>query len=176
MLKVFLIALALGLGGFLIYVQRQPAQFNITRSVLIAAPPAKPYALVNDFRNWKKWSPWEKMDPNIQSRYEGPDSGAGSSYAWVGNSKVGQGKMTITESRQDESIQIRLDFVKPMPATNLSAFSFRPEAGGTRVNWSMNGTNNFLQRAICTFMNMDKVVGGQFDKGLADLKMLSEKP
>lgn len=175
MLKWIVVAVALLVGAFAVFVALQPSDFRIERSAAIAAPPAAVFAQVNDFRRWQAWSPWEKLDPALKRSYEGADAGQGAQYAWQGNKDVGEGRMTILESRPGERVRIRLEFFKPFAATNTAEFSFKPSAGGTSVTWAMEGKNNFVARAICVFMDMDKMVGGQFEQGLSQLKTLTEK-
>jgi hypothetical protein len=114
------------------------------------------------------------MDPAMKRTFEGPAAGAGAMYSWVGNSKVGEGKMTLTASKASENIHIQLDFLKPMKATNQTEFTFKTEGKQTLVTWSMTGTKNFISKIFCLFMNMDKMVGGDFEKGLAELKTVAE--
>lgn len=175
MLKWIVVAVVLLVGAFAVFVALQPSDFRIERSAAIAAPPAAVFAQVNDFRRWQAWSPWEKLDPALKRSYEGADAGQGAQYAWQGNKDVGEGRMTILESRPGERVRIRLEFFKPFAATNTAEFSFKPSAGGTSVTWAMEGKNNFVARAICVFMDMDKMVGGQFEQGLSQLKALTEK-
>ncbi len=175
MLKKVLIGIVVVIAGFLAVVAIQPAEFRITRSATISAPPAAVFAQVDDFHKWEAWSPWEKIDPQMKRTYEGAPSGTGAVYGWVGNSEVGEGKMTVTESRPGELVRIRLDFIKPFAATNTAEFAFKPEGGGTSVTWSMEGKKNFVSKAFCLFVNMDRMVGGQFEKGLAQMKSVVEK-
>jgi uncharacterized protein YndB with AHSA1/START domain len=152
----------------------QPADFRVTRTATIAAPAAAVFAQVNDFHNWQAWSPWEKMDPAMKRTYEGAPVGRGAIYAWVGNKEVGEGRMTVTESRPNELIRIKLEFVKPFRATNVAEFSFEPRGDQTAVTWTMTGEKNFLTKAIHLFMNIDRMVGGSFETGLAQMKALVE--
>lgn len=152
----------------------QPADFSVQRNITIAAPPATVFGLVNDFHQWDKWSPWAKLDPAMKTTFEGPESGAGAIYTWVGNSDVGEGKMTILESRAPEQVGIELEFIKPMAATNTSEFSFKPEGDATSVTWTMAGKNNFVGKAFCLFVDMDAMVGADFEKGLAAMKAAAE--
>lgn len=171
------IALGLGvlLAVLLVAVAVQPSEFRVERSITIAAPPSVPYGLVEDFRAWNKWSPWEELDPNMKREYSGAPKGAGAQYAWVGQDEVGEGRMTIERAAEERELEIKLEFIKPFPATNDTVFTFAPEASGTKVNWAMSGKNDFLGKAFCLFMDMDKMVGGDFEKGLEKLKTLSEK-
>jgi hypothetical protein len=141
----------------------------------MAAPPQAVFAQVNDFQNWKAWSPWENIDPALKRSYEGPAAGNGAVYAWAGNKNVGEGRMTITDSRAGEQVRIRLEFFKPMSATNEAVFSFKPSGTGTTVTWTMTGSNNFVAKAFALFMSMDRMVGGMFEQGLAQMKTVVEK-
>jgi hypothetical protein len=172
--KKILLGLALLLAIFLIVVALQPDEFRISRSAAIAATPQQVFAQVNDFHKWEAWSPWAKLDPNAKSTFEGPPAGEGAVFSWAGNSEVGEGRMTLTQSRPSELIRIKLDFVKPMEGTSDVEFTFKPENNGTRVTWSMSGRNNFISKAVCLFLNQDKMLGGYFEKGLANLKSVAE--
>lgn len=174
MLKKILIVLAVLVIAFVLYVAQRPADFRIERSITISAPPAVVFAQVNDLHAWQEFSPWAKLDPAAKVSFSGPQAGVGSAFTWAGNSEVGEGTMTIIESKPAELVQFRLDFLKPMKSTSTAEFTFRPVANGTAVTWSMFGKNNFVCRAVCVFMDMDKMVGGQFEQGLAKLKSLSE--
>lgn len=174
MLTPILIGLAVLLIVFLIVVATRPNEFRITRTTTITAPSSAVFSQVNDFHRWTAWSPWEKLDPELKRTYAGPSSGTGTIYSWVGNKQVGEGRMTLTESRPYELIRIQLNFIKPFAATNLAEFIFQPEGQQTVVTWSMSGRHNFISKAFCMFMNMDKVVGKDFEKGLANMKALVE--
>ena len=174
MLKKTLIALAVIIVVFLIIVATRPADFRVTRSATIAAPPSVVFAQVNDFHKWEAWSPWAKIDPAMKQTYEGPSAGKGAVYSWAGNKEVGEGRMTITESRPSELIVIKLEFFKPFAALNTTEFTFQPEGNQTLVTWVMTGKNNFMAKAMCLFMNMEKMVGGDFEKGLASMKAVAE--
>lgn len=160
--------------GFVAVVAMQPDDFVITRSAAIAAPASEVFDEVNDFHQWQAWSPWEKLDPALKRSYAGPPAGKGATYSWVGNDEVGEGNMIITESRPSELIRIKLEFIKPFAATNTTEFKFDPEGERTTVAWSMSGKNNFMGKAFCLFMDMDAMVGGDFEKGLASLKSIVE--
>jgi len=140
----------------------------------MSAPAETVFPHVNEMKKWEGWNPWAKLDPNMKLTYEGPAAGVGSAYAWVGNSDVGEGRMTITESHPSDSIRFKLEFFKPMPGVSDTLFTFKPKGDQTEVTWAMTGTNNFIGKAFCLFMNMDKMIGGQFEKGLADLKSVAE--
>ena len=174
MLKKILLTLVAIIAIILIAGAFQAPSYQVTRSATIAAPAAAIFPEVNDFHRWAAWSPWEKMDPAMKRTFEGPPAGVGASYGWEGNSEVGSGKMTIAESKPAELIRIKLEFFKPMEGVCPTEFSFRPEGAGTRVTWTMSGTKNYVSKVACMFMNMDKMVGGDFEKGLASLKQLAE--
>ena len=157
-----------------VVVALRPSEFRIQRTATMAAPPSAAFAQVNDFHTWEAWSPWAKLDPSAKNTFEGPSSGKGASFAWAGNNKVGEGRMTIVESRPDELIRIKLQFLKPFTATSTAEFAFRPEADRTAVTWSMYGHNNFVARAVCLFVDMDKALGAEFEKGLAGIKAAAE--
>jgi len=153
----------------------RPTEMHVERSATIAAAPADVFAQVNDLHQWEAWSPYAKLDPNMKTTYQGPPSGVGASYSWNGNNQVGEGRTTITESRPHELIRIKLEFVRPFAGTNMAQFTFRAVGDQTTVTWSLDGENNFMAKAVGLLMNMDKMVGGQFDKGLAQLKALVER-
>jgi uncharacterized protein YndB with AHSA1/START domain len=174
MIYYILIGIAVVVILLLIVAAVQPSQFSISRSATIAAPPATVFANVNDFHKWQAWSPWAKMDPNARNTFSGPDAGVGAAFAWSGNNKVGAGQMTITESRPAELIHINLEFERPMKAINLTEFTFKPDGSQTVVTWTMSGKNGFMAKLFVLFMNCDKMIGGQFEKGLAQLRSVSE--
>jgi Polyketide cyclase / dehydrase and lipid transport len=169
MLKKIAIALVVLMGAFAAFVATRPADFSITRSRTVAAPSEVVHAYINDLHKWKEWSPWEKLDPAMKSELSGAPMGPGAAYYWNGNDKVGEGRMTITDSRAPKSVTIRLEFIKPFAATNMTQFDLVPSGAGTSVTWSMTGHNNFISKAFCLFMDMDKMVGGDFERGLATL-------
>lgn len=174
-LVYILVGIALILAVFAIIVAMQPSEFTVTRSTSIAAAPSKVFPLVNNLRMWPLWSPWEKLDPDMRKEYGGSDEGAGATYGWNGNSKVGEGRNTITESKPNEMVAMRLEFIRPFQCSNDVKFTFKPEGSGTKVTWKMMGRNKFIAKAFCLFMNMDKMVGADFDKGLAAMKAEAEK-
>jgi uncharacterized protein YndB with AHSA1/START domain len=157
-----------------VVVAMQPSKFRVVRSATIFAPAPAVFAQVNDFHKWEAWNPWGKIDPAMKQTYEGAPSGTGAIYTWAGNKEVGEGRMTITESRPNELIRIKMEFFKPFAATNTAEFTFKPEGNQTVVTWSMAGDNNFMAKAIHLVMNMDKKIGGQFEKGLAEMKSAAE--
>lgn len=169
-LAVFVVVLAV----LAVVVSMQPAEFKISRSTQIAAPPERVFQQIDDFHKWDGWSPWAKLDPNMKVTHSGAPNGVGASYAWVGNSDVGEGRMTITQSHPSEHIAIDLDFISPFPAKNLTEFSLKPENGGTSVTWSMAGRKNFVMKAFGMIVDMDKAIGPDFERGLSQLKSVAE--
>ena len=162
-------------GAFILIVALRPAHFRVERSATMRAPAMAPFEQVHDFHNWRAWSPWEKLDPALKRTYEGPQAGTGAIYAWQGNKDVGEGRMTIVESKPGELVRIRLEFFKPFAATNVTEFRFKPQGEATAVTWSMSGDNNFFAKAMGLFINMDRMIGGMFDQGLAQMKAVVEK-
>jgi uncharacterized protein YndB with AHSA1/START domain len=180
MLKKILLGIAALVVVFLIVVAMQPNEYRVARTTAVAAPPDRVFAQVNDFHNWEAWSPWAQFDPNAKATFEGPRSGQGAVFIWVGNDEIGEGRMTLTESLPNERIRIKLDFVKPMEGTSDVEFTFTPQGDQTdvttNITWAMSGRHSFISKAICLFMNQDKMLGGYFEKGLASLKAMTESP
>jgi hypothetical protein len=170
------IVLALAFIAILIFIiiAGCPDEFMVMRSEKISAPPDKIFPRVNELRNWEAWNPWGKMDPNCKMIYDGPPAGIGAGYTWAGNKKVGEGRLTITGSRPSELVQLKLEFLKPFKATNAAEFTFRSDGNQTAVTWSMSGKNSFFFKAFSLFMDCDKMVGGDFEKGLAAMKSAVE--
>jgi Polyketide cyclase / dehydrase and lipid transport len=174
MLEIILIALAVIVLVLVVIIALQPSDFRVARSTTVSAPPPAVFAQVNDFHKWEAWNPWGKIDPAMKQAYDGAPAGTAAIYKWAGNNEVGEGCMTIIESRPSELIRIKLEFVKPFAATNTAEFTFKPEGNQTAVTWSMFGEKNFMAKAVHLFMNMDKMIGGQFEKGLASMKSIVE--
>jgi uncharacterized protein YndB with AHSA1/START domain len=170
MLLPILVAVAAIIVVLVIIIAARPADFRITRTAGVPAPPEAVFAQINDFHKWEAWSPWAKLDPACKYSYAGSAAGTGARFHWSGNKKVGEGKMTILESRPDDSIRIKLEFLKPFKAISTSEFTFKPEGNQTVVTWSMSGKNNFMAKAMTLVMDCDKMVGGDFERGLANLK------
>lgn len=169
-----LLGIAIVIAAVVAFISTRPADFRIVRERVIPAPVATVFEHVNDFHKWDDWSPWAKLDPTMKQTYDGPPAGVGAAYSWAGSGKVGQGKMTILESRPSELVRIRLEFIKPIGCTNTAHFEFHPDAAGTRVKWTMTGRNGFMGKLFDTLMNMDKVVGRDFEKGLTNLQTVTE--
>lgn len=176
MIKAFGAAVVVFVLAFFAYVAMQPPVSVISRSAVIAAPAAQIFPNVNTLKKWDGWSPWAKLDPNAKTSFEGPDAGVGSIFKWSGNSEIGEGAMAIVESKTDEAIKMRMDFVKPFASVSDVDFAFKPEGDGTRVTWTMTGEQPFLARAMCIIFRADKQVGAMFDQGLANLAKVSGAP
>lgn len=174
MLKKILIALAAIVLIFLVVVAMQPSDFRVERTATIAAPAADVFTNVNDFHKWEAWSPWAKLDPTAKVAFEGAPAGQGAVMTWAGNDKVGEGKMTLTESRPNDLVKINVDFVKPFERSIISEFTFKPEGDQTAVTWAMAGHHNFFEKALCLVMNGTKMIGDDMEKGLAQLKSVVE--
>jgi uncharacterized protein YndB with AHSA1/START domain len=152
----------------------RPAEYAVTRSKTIAAPPDVVYAQIADFHRWQQWSPWERRDPAMKREFSGSPAGTGAVYSWVGNKDVGEGRMTITDARPAERVAIKLEFIEPFAATSTTDFVLTSAGPGTtNVKWSMSGENNFLAKGMTLFMNMDKMIGNDFETGLARLDSVS---
>ena len=174
MITYILIGLAAVVVLFVIIVASRPSAFRVVRSASVSAPAPVVFAQVNELRKWEAWSPWAKMDPNAKYTFEGPPAGDGASMAWAGNNKVGEGRMTIIESRPNDLVRFKLEFYKPMAGVCTADFTFKPEGNQTAVTWSMEGRNNFMAKAFGLFVNCDTMVGGQFEQGLASMKSIAE--
>lgn len=175
MLKKLLGALALGLAALVVLISMRPSAFEIKRSVQIKAPAPVVFAQLADFGKWEAWSPWAKLDPNMHKELAGTQGSAGASYYWRGNDAVGEGRMTVEAIAAPERLTIKLEFLKPFAALNTTEFTLLTDAGGmTTVTWAMRGENNFMAKAFDLFMNMDKTVGADFERGLAALRGIAE--
>ena len=174
MLTKILIAVAVVVVVLVAVVAAQPSTFRIARSATISAPPERVFTEVNDLHKWEAWSPWLKADPAAKTAYEGAAAGTGAAFRWSGNKDVGEGRMTITESRPSQLVRLKLDFMRPFASTSLAEFTFAPDGDRTLVTWSMTGDKNFMAKAIHLVLDMDKMVGAKFDEGLAQMKAVAE--
>jgi Polyketide cyclase / dehydrase and lipid transport len=174
MLTYILIGLAVLLAGFLIAAARQPDDLRVSRSITISAPAELAFAQINDLRKWQEMSPYATDDPAAKYTFGGPAAGVGASVDWAGNAKIGTGRMTITESRPSELVRFKFEFFKPWYCTNTTDFIFRSTGPGTEVTWAMSMKNNFIAKASGLVMNMDKLMGENFEAGLVNLKNLAE--
>lgn len=175
MWKKLLLAVLAVIAVFLLYAATRPADYRIERSTAIAAPPAIVYAQIADFHHWSAWSPWAHLDPHMSVQYSGTPNGPGAIYEWSGNEKVGQGRMTIVDAQPAAEVDIRLEFMRPWAQTSRTQFHLRPEAGGTRVAWVLSGKNDFVGKTFGVFVDRDKIVGGDFEKGLQSLRLVTER-
>ena len=175
MLKTILIVIVIAIAGVLAFALTKPDTFSVQRSASIKAPPEKIFAVVNDFHRWTEWSPWEKLDPTMKRTLSGAASGKGAVYAWQGNSKAGEGRMEILESMPATKVAIQLDFIKPFEGHNVTEFTLTPQGDTTTLNWTMTGPTPFISKLMQVFVNMDTMIGKDFEAGLANLKALTEK-
>jgi uncharacterized protein YndB with AHSA1/START domain len=173
MLKKIGIVVVVLLVVLIAVIYTRPDEFEVTRSRTLTAPPETVYAQIADFRRWPQWSPWEERDPNMKREFSGAESGNGAKYSWVGNKDVGEGRMTITEAQPTERVAILLEFHEPFAATSVTEFRLAPSGQGTKVDWTMRGENGFPAKAMSLFMNMDKMIGDDFDAGLAKLEKVT---
>jgi len=170
--------IGIGVGAvivlFLVFVATRPDTYHVERSTTISAAPDVVYGHVADFHKWDAWSPWEKLDTNMKKTFDGTQGTVGASYAWIGNDQVGEGKMTVLAVEPNKRIDVDLHFIKPFESSAKNGFVFAGTGKETKVTWSMDGTNNFMSKAMCLFMDMDKMIGKDFEKGLASLKTVAE--
>jgi polyketide cyclase/dehydrase/lipid transport protein len=164
----------IAIGVLAAAIASRPSDFEIERSASIAAPPDVVFGYVNDFHRWEGWSPWAKLDPSMKVEYDGAPSGVGAGYGWTGDPRVGQGRMSITESTPSQHVAVDLLFLKPFAAHNTAVFTLVPDSAGTKVTWAMRGHRNFVGKAAGLFLNVDDLVGKQFEQGLASLRTLAE--
>jgi uncharacterized protein YndB with AHSA1/START domain len=174
-LTFVLLALAIAIAGILIMASRRPDTSTITRSIAIKAPPERIFPLINTPRTFDTWNPFVKPDPAIKLTYAGPESGTGAKTLFDGNKQVGAGHLAIVESVPSRRIAMNLVMTRPFACDNAVLFTLEPRDNATTVTWTMNGRAPFIAKVMCTFFNMDKMVGGTFDKGLADLKAMAER-
>jgi uncharacterized protein YndB with AHSA1/START domain len=175
MLIKIIIAIVVVVAVILIYASTKPDTFRVERSATFKATPEKVFAQINDFHNWPAWSTWERMDPNMQKTHSGAASGVGAKYAWQGNNKVGQGDMEITETIPNSKVMVNLNFLKPMEAHNIGEFTITPEGEGARLNWAMYGPAPFMTKLFGVFVNMDKMIGKDFEDSMNNLRTVVEK-
>lgn len=176
-MTLFLLLLVSAVSGLIAYIGLLPDQFRIARSKVIDAPAEALFAQINDFHNWNGWSPWDKLDPDMERTFEGSPLGYGAIYGWKGNKKVGKGRMKIVESLKDERIKLKIGFEKPYKAVNDIQFDLKPiNDSQTEVVWAMSGKHEFITKAMTRFFGFENMVGGQFEEGLANLQRLVETP
>jgi uncharacterized protein YndB with AHSA1/START domain len=170
---IILIILVL-IAALLAYAATRPDNLHVGRSARIEAPPEKVFPLINDFRQWQSWSPWERLDPTMRRSFSGPEAGKGAVYEWEGNKKVGAGRMEMIDSFAPSKALIKLDFIKPFEGHYMTEFTVEPEAKGSNVKWEMHGPNSYMSKLMGVFMNMEKMIARDYDKGLAAMKAVAE--
>jgi len=175
MFKTVLIVVVVLIAAILVYAATMPDDFRVQRTTSIKASPEKIFALINDLHRWDSWSPWEKMDPAMQRTFSGATAGKGAVYAWQGNSKVGEGRMEIADASPPSRVMIKLDFIKPIEGHNTAEFTLDPKGDSTNVTWSMYGPSAYIAKVIGVFASMDKMIGKEFETGLANMKAVAER-
>ena len=180
MLKTALLSLlglvVIAVAVVLILAARKPDTFQVTRTATINAPPERVYPLIADFKAWGAWSPWEKKDPALKRTYGGPETGVGATYAWVSDKDLGEGSMRIVDATAPVRLALNLDFIKPFNAHNDVVFSLTPQGPATAVTWTMTGSTPFVAKIMHVFVDMDRILGADFESGLAALKAAAERP
>ena len=174
MLKTIAFVVVLLIAGVLLFALTKPDAFRIERSILIKASPEKVSGYLTDFKQWAAWSPWERKDPAVKRSYSGPASGKGAVYGWEGNKNVGTGRMEILDA-QPQKVNIKLDFLAPFEAHNTAEFMLEPQGDSTKLTWTMFGPSNYMSKVMSVVMSMEKMVGPDFEAGLANLKAAAEK-
>jgi uncharacterized protein YndB with AHSA1/START domain len=174
-LVVIAIVLAIAIAAVLILAATKPDSFSVRRATTINAPAEKVFPLIADFHEWRKWSPWEDRDPELKRTYGGAERGKGAVYAWEGNKNVGSGRMEILEANAPSQVTIQLDFLKPFEAHNIAEFTMLPQGNATNLNWAMSGPAPFMSKVMQVFMSFDKMIGKDFEAGLAKIKSTAEK-
>jgi uncharacterized protein YndB with AHSA1/START domain len=172
---IIAIGLVLIVAALLVYASTRPDTFAMSRSTTINAPPDKIFPLIDSLRGFNQWNPFLAPDPAAKLDYFGPEHGVGAGHRWSGNREVGAGSVEITESTPTSNIVMKLHMLKPMEALNRVEFTLRPKGNGTAVTWTMQGRQPFIGKVMTLFIDCDKMVGKQFDKGLASLKALAER-
>ncbi|MBN9664057.1 MAG: SRPBCC family protein [Acidobacteria bacterium] len=174
-MKTILIVLAVAVAGILAYATTRPDTFRVERTTTIQAPPEKIIPFLEDFHQWPAWSPFEKLDPAMKRTLSGPEKGKGAVYEWDGNRKAGSGRMEVLQVVPGSKVSIQLEFTKPFESKNLAEFDLANNGGATRVTWSMSGPQTYITKLMCVFVSMDKMIGPDFETGLANLKAAAEK-
>jgi hypothetical protein len=175
MLKKIALVVILLIGGLLVFAATRPDSMHVQREAVINAPADEIFPLINDFHRWSEWSPYEKIDPGMKKSYSGAASGPGAVYEWHGNSDAGQGRMEITDAAPPSRVKIKLDFIEPFEAHNVTEFSLAPEGTSTRVTWAMDGPTPYVAKLMGVFVDMNDLLGKDFESGLANLKAIAER-
>jgi hypothetical protein len=174
-IAIIAVVLAIAIAAILIFAASKPNTFSVERAISVKAPPEKIFPLINDFHQWVSWSPYENKDPAMKRSYSGAESGKGAVYGWEGNSNVGSGRMEILDASAPSKILIKLDFFKPFEGHNTAEFTMLPQSDATHLSWVMRGPAPFISKLMQVFMNLDRMIGKDFEVGLANLKKLTEK-
>jgi uncharacterized protein YndB with AHSA1/START domain len=174
MAGIFALTVAVSVAALLAYAATKPDTFRVERATHVDAPPDAVFALVEDFRSWAAWSPFEKLDPAMKKAYEGAPRGEGAVYDWEGNAKAGAGRMSIVEASAPVKVVVRLEFRKPFESQSTAEFTMDADGGGTKVTWAMHGPSPFVSKVMGVFVDMDRVIGKDFEAGLASLKSIAE--
>lgn len=169
------IVLAVAIVAVLIIAASKPDRFSVRRAAVVNAPADKVFPLIADFHEWRKWSPWEDRDPDLKRTYSGAGGGKGAIYAWEGDKNVGSGRMEILETNSPSLVKIQLDFLKPFEAHNIAEFTMLPQGNATNLDWVMSGPAPFMSKVMQVFMSFDKMIGKDFEAGLAKIKSNAEK-
>ena len=175
MFRNIVIAIVVVIAGILVFAATRPDSFSVQRTTTIHAPADKVFAMINDFHRWGEWSPWEKLDPEMKRTFTGPNAGPGTIYEWIGNSKVGAGRMEILKAVPASKVDIKLDFIKPFEGHNVAEFTLTPQGENTQVDWVMHGPAPFVSKLMGVFVSMDSMIGKDFEAGLANMKGAAEK-
>ena len=174
-IAIIAFVLAVAIAIVLILAATKPATFGVQRAIAVKAPPEKIFPLINDFHRWTDWSPYENKDPAMQRSYGGEAAGGGAVYTWDGNNNVGSGRMEIIDSLEPSRIVIKLDFIKPFEGHNTAEFTMLPQGDATNVTWLMHGPASFMSRLMQVFINLDRMIGKDFEIGLSNLKKIVER-
>jgi uncharacterized protein YndB with AHSA1/START domain len=175
MFKKIALAVVVAIGVLLVYAATRPGSLHVQRTASIKAPPERIFPLISDFHSWSSWSAYEKVDPGMKRAYSGAATGKGAVYEWAGNSQVGQGRMEITDVSHPSRVTIKLDFIKPLEGHDIAEFALVPQGDSTRVTWTMDGATPYVGKLIGVFVNMDTMIGKDFETGLGNLKAIAEK-
>jgi len=175
MFKKIAVGVVVLLAAVLVFAATRPDTFRVERSTSIKAPPEKIFAVINDLHRYASWSPWEKLDPKMKKTHSGSATGKGAVYEWEGNHEVGTGRLEITESSPPSKVTLRLDYTKPFEAHNIVEFTLEAKGDSTNVTWATHGPSPYITKVVGLFMNMDHMIGGMFEEGLANLKTVAEK-
>jgi hypothetical protein len=175
MFKKIVVIIVVLIAAILIFAATKPGDFRVQRTTAIKAPADKIFPLINDYHNWPSWSPYEKLDPNMKKTLGGAGSGRGAVYEWDGNSKAGKGRMEITNSIPPSKVTIKLDFSKPMEGHNIAEFTLEPSGDSTNVTWAISGPMPYVAKIMSVFVDMDRLIGKEFETGLSNMKTVAEK-